>query len=130
VTSLSTLPPSRYIGYGREYRTASTRRIATLPIGYADGVSWWLKNSGQVLINGQLAPIVGGISMDQLTVDVTDVPDVRVDNEAYLIHKRLSALDIAHVLGASFSEIVLTALSKRVSRTYVGNPTPCTFACG
>lgn len=130
VTSVSALPAGRYIGYGREYRTPTPARIATLPIGYADGVSWWLKNQGKVLIHGQLVPIVGGVSMDQITVDVSDVPQVKPDDEVYLIHDKLSALDVAHVLGASFSEIVLTALSRRVARTYVGHPSPCPLPCG
>lgn len=129
VTSVSTLPPGRTIGYGRSYQTRSARRIATLPIGYADGVSWWLKNSGKVLIGGRFAPMVGGISMDQLTVDVTDVSGVRVDDEVYLIHERLPALEIAQGLGASFSEIVLTALSKRVARVFVSSSAPCSASC-
>lgn len=119
ITSLSTLNPGRFIGYGRAYQTPGKMRIATLPIGYADGVSWWLNNSGQVWINGQRAAMVGGISMDQLTVDVTDIPGLQVDDEVYLIHEQLPATEIAETLGASFSEIVLTALSRRVARVYV-----------
>ncbi len=128
ITSISTLNDGRYIGYGREYQTSGTRRIATLPVGYADGVSWWLKNSGQVWINGQLAPIVGGISMDQITVDVTDVDNIREDDEVFLINEHLPAMDVAQSLGASFSEIVLTALSKRVARIYVQQPVPCAIS--
>jgi alanine racemase len=125
ITSISELPKGRYIGYGRNYQTDTTRRIATLPVGYADGVSWWLKNAGEVLIHGHRAPVVGGISMDQITVDVTDVPNLNVDDEVNIIHPDLPAIEIAQTLGASFSEIVLTALSKRVVRTYVNAPTPC-----
>lgn len=129
VTSISTLDDGRYIGYGREYQTAGARRIATLPVGYADGVSWWLKNAGQVWINGQKAPIVGGISMDQITVDVTNAGEVNPDHEVWLINEHLSAMDVAQTLGASFSEIVLTALSKRVERVYVKKPQPCSMSC-
>ncbi len=130
VTGVSTLEAGRFIGYGREYRTPTTRRIATLPIGYADGVNWWLKNRGKVWVHGRLAPIVGGISMDQITVDVSDVPDVEPDDEVYLIHDELPALEVARTLGASFSEVVLTALSRRVARTYVGAPAPRPLPCG
>jgi len=128
VTSISTLDDGRFIGYGREFQTSGTRKIATLPVGYADGVSWWLKNSGQVSINGHLAPIVGGISMDQITVDVTDVGELNADDEVFLINEHLTAMDVAQTLGASFSEIVLTALSKRVARVYVKKPMPCSVS--
>lgn len=126
VTSVTTLAPGRTIGYGRSYRAATARRIATLPVGYADGISWWLKNRGEVLIHGRRAPMVGGISMDQLTVDVSDLPHVAVDDEVYLIHRDLPAMEIAHKVGAHFSEIVLTALSRRVARVY---SLPCAAGC-
>lgn len=125
IVALDELPAGRTIGYGRSYRTPGPRRIATLPVGYADGVNWWLKGRGEVLVRGRRAPIVGGISMDQLTVDVTEVPQVAVGDEVFLIHPELSALETAHKLGADFSEVVLTALSRRVARVYVHERTSC-----
>jgi len=69
--------------------------------------------------------MVGGISMDQVTVDVTDVPEARVGDEACLVCEQLPAIEVARQLGADFSEIVLTALSRRVARVYVRDTAPC-----
>lgn len=119
IVSLKEMPPGRYIGYGRGYRTDSTRMIATLSIGYADGISPRLANQGEVVIRGERAPIVGGISMDQLTVDVTHIPEVKVGDPAEMISDDLPADEVAGKMGAKFTEVVLTALSRRVARIYV-----------
>jgi len=119
VVCLKRMSPGRYIGYGRQYRTDSERLIATLPVGYADGVHPLLANRGEVVIKGRRAPIVGGISMDQLTVDVTHIPGVRVGDEVELISPKLPAEEIARKIGARFTEVVLTALSRRVARVYI-----------
>nr|BAL58702.1 hypothetical protein HGMM_OP2C250 [Candidatus Acetothermum autotrophicum] len=91
----------------------------TIPVGYADGVIWLLANRGAVVIHGRRAPIVGSISMDQITVDVTDIPEARVGDEVELIGPQMPAEEIARAIGANFTEVVLTALSKRVARVYV-----------
>jgi len=119
VVSLKKMPPGRYIGYGRQYQTDSEKRIATLPVGYADGIHPCLANRGEVVILGRRAPIVGGISMDQLTVDVTHIPGVRVGTEVELISPAIPAEEIAQRVGARFTEVVLTALSRRVARVYL-----------
>lgn len=120
VVSVKKMPPGRTIGYGRKYKTPSECVIATLPVGYADGVHPKLAcHQGEVVIHGERAPIVGGISMDQLTVDVTHIPDVKVGDEAELIGDALPAVEIAEKIGARFTEIVLTALSRRVARVYL-----------
>ncbi len=119
VVCLKKMPPGRYIGYGRKYQTPSERLIATLPVGYADGINPKLGCQGEVVIRGRRAPIVGGISMDQLTVDVTEIPGVRVGDEVELISDALPAEEIARRIGARFTEVVLTALSRRVARVYI-----------
>lgn len=120
VVCVKEMPPGRYIGYGRKYQTDSKRRIATLPVGYADGINPKLAcHQGQVVIRGQYAPLVGGISMDQLTVDVTHISGVKVGHEVELISDALPAEEIARRIGARFTEIVLTALSRRVARVYI-----------
>jgi alanine racemase len=120
VVAVKRMPPGRTIGYGRKYVTPSERVIATLPVGYADGVHPRLGcGHGEVVIHGQRAPIIGGISMDQLTVDVTHIPDVKVGDEVELIGDALPAVEIAEKIGARFTEIVLTALSRRVARVYL-----------
>jgi len=78
-----------FISYGRIFKTSRNSRIATIPIGYADGYTRLLTGKGKVLLNGQLAPIVGRICMDQCMVDITDIEgDVKVGDEAVLIGSR------------------------------------------
>ncbi|MBE6799128.1 MAG: alanine racemase [Ruminococcaceae bacterium] len=66
------------ISYGRTYKTNSERIIATVPLGYADGYPRALSNCGKVIVNGQFAPIVGRICMDQMMIDVTDIKNVKI----------------------------------------------------
>jgi len=85
-------------------KRAGNSRIATIPIGYADGYTRLLTGKGKVLLNGQLAPIVGRICMDQCMVDITDIEgDVKVGDEAVLIGKQkdneIKVEDLAKVLG-------------------------------
>jgi alanine racemase len=119
IVSIKELPAGHYIGYGRHYRTPAAQQIATLPVGYADGLIWLLANQGEVALHGKLARIVGGISMDQITIDVTHIPEARVGDEVEIIGDHMPAEEIARRIGANFTEIVLTALSKRVTRVYV-----------
>ncbi len=119
IVTMNELPAGRFIGYGRRFQTKRTSRIATIPVGYADGVIWLLANVGEVIIHGRRAPMVGAISMDQITVDVTEIPEARVGDEVELIGPQMTAEEIARKIGANFTEVVLTALSKRVARVYV-----------
>lgn len=120
VVSVKDLPPGSDIGYGRRYTTASTERIATLSIGYADGLPPGLANNGDVLIHGERAPIVGSVSMDQITVNVSGIPDVAIGDEAIIMNGHQPADAVADRLRTGFTEVVLTALSPRVARVYFG----------
>lgn len=122
IVTMNELPTGSFIGYGRRFQTKRPSKIVTIPVGYADGVIWLLANTGEVVIHGQRAPIVGSISMDQITVDVTDIPEARVGDEVELIGPQMSAEEIARKIGANFTEVVLTALSKRVARVYIETP--------
>lgn len=119
IVTMNELPAGSFIGYGRRFQTKRPSKIVTIPVGYADGVIWLLANRGAVVIHGRRAPIVGSISMDQITVDVTDIPEARVGDEVELIGPQMPAEEIARAIGANFTEVVLTALSKRVARVYV-----------
>jgi alanine racemase len=92
-------------------------------VGYADGFRRAPQNAGQVLIRGQRVPIVGRVCMDQTMVDVTDVPDARVGDEAVLIgaqgENEISAEEVAEKLGTNNYEAV-TGISARVERRYAG----------
>jgi alanine racemase len=118
IVSINELAAGSYIGYGRHYRTTQPQRIATLPVGYADGVSWLLANQGEVALHGKLARLVGSVSMDQVTIDVTHIPEARVGDEIELVGPNMPAEEVARRMGANFTEVVLTALSKRVARVY------------
>ena len=96
-------------------------RIATIPTGYADGYSRMLSNKGYVLIHGQKANVVGRICMDQMMVDITDIPDVVIGDEVILIGQGYSADDMAHDIGTIGYE-VLCNISKRVARVYINAP--------
>lgn len=119
IVTMNELPAGSFIGYGRRFQTKRRSRIVTIPVGYADGVIWLLANIGEVVIHGKRAPMVGSISMDQITVDVTDIPEAKVGDEVELIGPQMPAEEIARKIGANFTEVVLTALSKRVVRVYM-----------
>lgn len=112
------------ISYGRKYTAPGKRRIATIPVGYADGFIRAYSNGGKVLIRGQYAPIVGRICMDQFMVDVTDIEGVEVNDEVVLMGRQgdgeISADFIASVLNTINYEVFCT-LSKRVPRQYIQN---------
>ena len=112
------------ISYGRKYTAPSKRRIATIPVGYADGFIRAYSKGGKVLIRGEYAPIVGRICMDQFMVDVTDIDGVEVNDEVVLMgrqgDKEITADFIASVLDTINYEVFCT-LSKRVPRQYLQN---------
>jgi alanine racemase len=123
VTSLRTLPAGETAGYGRTFVADRETRLALLPVGYADGLNRLLSNRGEVLIQGQKAPIAGRISMDQTVVDVTDVPGVVIGDEAVLLgdqaDQAITAWDLADLTGTIPWE-VLCAIGPRVPRVLVG----------
>ncbi|MGH9749368.1 MAG: alanine racemase [Candidatus Polarisedimenticolia bacterium] len=111
------------LGYGRTFVTSRPSRIASLAAGYDDGLPRDLGNRGQVLVGGRFAPIVGRISMDLTTIDVTDLPGVRLHDEVVLIGRdggeRIGADRIAAQSGRIVWE-VLCGIGARVPRLYRG----------
>lgn len=87
VIYLKTVEAGVSIGYGRTYKAPSARRIATLPVGYADGLPRLCSNKGRVIVNGYYAPIVGNVCMDQCMIDVTDIPDVKLGDTMIVMGK-------------------------------------------
>ena len=104
------------IGYGRSYMVDKEMIVATIPTGYADGYNRKLSNNGKVLINGNEAPIVGRICMDQLMVDVTGL-DVKFEDEVTLLGNGYTADHMAQDIGTIGYEVVCD-IGKRVSRIY------------
>ena len=120
IASVQELEPGDRVGYGMRYTAATARRIAVIPIGYGDGYPR-VRNEGEVLVRGRRAPLVGGVSMDAITVDITDVPDARRGDEVILMGRsgaeEISAHDVAH-LKKSVSYDVLTGWRSRLPRVY------------
>lgn len=113
------------VGYGAAWKAERTSRIATIPMGYADGLSRALSNRGELLVRGKRAPIAGVVSMDMAMLDVTEIPEVRVGDECVVLgsqkgslgHDTISAEEIAGRLG-TIPWQVLTDISRRVPRFY------------
>lgn len=110
------------ISYGRKFITQRKSRIATLPVGYADGYTRMLNGKAKVIVNGAIAPVVGSICMDQCMIDVTDCGTVRPGDEVILMGSdgglNISADTIASWIGTINYEVVCM-FSKRVPRVYL-----------
>jgi len=121
--------PDTCISYGRTFRTSRRSRIATIAIGYADGYTRILSNKGRVLINGEIAPIVGRICMDQCMVDVTELKqDVHVGDEVVLFGSQngacISVDEVASDMGTINYETVCI-IGKRIPRVYIKDGSIC-----
>ncbi len=111
------------VGYGATFRAIDRRRIATLNVGYADGFHRALSGRGQACIGERPVPLVGRVSMDLVTVDVTDVPesDLWIGAPVELIGSHLSVDEVASAAGTIGYE-VLTDLGRRYERRYLTGP--------
>lgn len=117
IARLKELPPGHAVGYGTTYFTKRASRIATLPVGYADGYNRRLSNRGEVLVRGQRAPVVGRVSMDLVTIDVTGIPDASIGDEVVLLGDGIRAEELASKLD-TISYEVFCNVSARVPRVY------------
>jgi len=122
VAMVKDLPPGSPISYGCTYHTRGVERIATLPVGYADGYSRLLSNRGEVLIHGRRCPVVGRVCMDQIMVRVPSDVAVAPGDEVVLIGEqegdRITATEMADWIGTINYE-VLCDIGKRVPRCYL-----------
>lgn len=112
------------VGYGRTYFTTHKTRVATIPIGYADGYSRAFSNKARVIINGKYAPVIGNVCMDQMMVDVSDIPSAKEGDNVIIMgsdgENKVSAEELADIAGTINYEIVCN-VGKRVPRVYVKN---------
>jgi alanine racemase len=119
VTQIRSVPKGVTVGYGRTFCAARDTRLAVLPVGYADGVFRALSNRGSVGFPSGRAAIVGTVCMDQMMVDVTELPAVRAGSVATIFGEGGPPVsEVADLLGTIDYEISC-ALSKRVPRIYV-----------
>jgi alanine racemase len=110
------------IGYNRSYVTRGKTLVATIPVGYGDGYPFILSNRGEALIRGRRAPLIGRVSMDMSTVDVTNIPGCAVGDEVVLLGRQQSEHISASEIAAKASTIsyeILCALGKRAPRVFV-----------
>ena len=122
ISLLKTLPAGRQIGYGATYTTTAPTRVATVPVGYADGYRRGLTGKFYVLIHGKRAPILGRVCMDQIMVDVTDIPEAQADDPVVLIGKsgdeEITMFQISKAAGVVHYEF-LCSLHHRIPRYYL-----------
>jgi alanine racemase len=121
IAAIQKLKPGEVVGYGMRYTAPSERRIAILPIGYGDGFPR-VRNEGFVLIHGRRAPLLGGIAMDALMVDITDIPPAQMWDEAVIMGRQggeeITVRDVA-TLKKSVTYDVLTNWRLRLRRKAV-----------
>lgn len=121
VSYVKDVEKGREISYGGTYVTDKMTRLATIPVGYADGYPRLLSNKGWVLIHGKKAPIRGRVCMDQFMVDVTDIPDVKAGDEVTLMGRdgeEYISVETLGELSGRFPYEFVCDVSKRVPRVY------------
>ncbi len=122
IIGVKDIPEGSYIGYGGMYRAAKPMRIAVLAAGYADGIPHRLSNRGRVIAAGKIVPIIGAVSMDVTTIDVTTCPPLKPGDSVTLLgtegDSTIDAQQIARTAG-TISYSVLCGISARVKRVYL-----------
>lgn len=121
IVDLRTIEAGESVGYGALFRATRKSRIATIPIGYADGLSRHLSNRGHVLVHGARVPIVGAVSMDMSMIDVTDVPGIVLRDEVVVLgtqEKQSIGADEVAAQSGTIPWEVFTSISRRVPRFY------------
>ena len=122
ITQVREFPAGQRVSYGGIFTTRRPTVLGTLPIGYADGYRRALSNRGEALVRGRRAPLRGRVCMDQLVLDLTDLPGARVGDVATLIGAdgadRITAWDLGQAIPTIVDE-VLVGLGERLPRFYV-----------
>lgn len=121
ITNIKEVPSGEGISYGHTYKTADTRLIATVSAGYADGYPRALSNKGRVFVNGYYAPIVGRVCMDQFMIDISDIPNVKIDDEVILWGSNGIFAEEIGDYSMSFNYEIVCGVSRRVPRVYKKN---------
>lgn len=120
---VKTIQPGERVSYGGTFEAKRETRVMTLPVGYADGYRRGLSGKASVLVRGRRAPVIGRVCMDQIMLDVTDIPGAAVGDEAVLLGAQgedmIDADEMARWLGTISYEVVCSP-GKRVPRVYIG----------
>lgn len=122
IVHIKEIPVGTSVSYGRRFTADRVTRVATLPVGYGDGYKRLLSNKADVLIRGHRCPVLGSVCMDQMMVDVTDVPEAKIGDTAVLLGcdggEQITADELGELTGTISYEILLS-ISDRVPRVVV-----------
>ncbi len=122
------VPENTPIGYGKTFVTKRKTKIATLPVGYADGYHRFLSNKGRVIVNGEYASVIGRVCMDQMMIDVTDIKDVKIGDEVVLLGKQgdkeVWLTEWAKLTGASVHQVLIDLDRGRPIKVYMKDKKP------
>ena len=122
ISYIKTVEPGAAFSYGGTFTAKKEMKVATIPVGYADGYPRSLSNKGWVLIHGKKAPILGRVCMDQFMIDVTEIPDVKKGDQVTLIGRDVDefiSIEEMGDLSGRFSYEFACDISKRVPRVYI-----------
>jgi len=123
IINIKRLDPGNTVGYGRSFQISKHTNAATIPVGYKDGFSRYLSNSGKVLVNGKFVPVIGRVCMDRCFIDVTNVSDVNVGSEVVILgsqkDKTISIESAAELIDTIPYEVVCS-LGRKVPKIYIG----------
>ena len=122
VLLIKDFPGGCSIGYGRTFITDKPTRIATIPVGYGDGYGFILSNNGEALLRGKRVPVVGRVSMDMCTIDVTQIADCQIGDEVTLMGRQGKQVITADDIAAKSNTIsyeIICALGKRAPRLFL-----------
>ena len=118
ITFLKEVEAGVSIGYSRSYITDKKTRVATIPIGYADGLRRELSNKGEVYINSKKAPIIGKVCMDGFMADVTDIEDVTLGDDVYIWDNKNITLEEIAEMSNTINYEIMSTISNRVPRIF------------
>lgn len=118
ITLLKTVKAGTSIGYGRSFITKRETKVATIPIGYADGLRRDLSNGGEVLIHGKKVPIIGKVCMDGFMADVTDLEEVKMGDDVWIWDNEKITLEEVAKKCDTINYEVMSCISNRVPRIF------------
>ena len=121
ITFLKIVEEGTSISYSRTFITTRKTKVATIPIGYADGLKRSLSNKGEVIINGKKVPIIGNICMDSFMADVTELPDVSIGDDVYIWDNKIITLEEVAKQTDTINYEIICTISNRVPRVFVKN---------
>ena len=120
ITYLKTLEPNSSVSYSRKYISKKEILVATIPIGYADGLRRVLTNKGYVVVNNKKAPIIGTVCMDSCMIDISNIPNVKVGTDVYIWDNKIVTLDDIASICNTINYEILCGISDRVRRIFKG----------